>query len=434
MGLLSLILTIVISSHICVFGADLSAPIAPAPVTSAAALAGTESALALANKYILELSGDQKALIKGSDEMPARVAFQALLETIDSLRESHSGVENKLMEGEHHSYGFSFFDKNDLTIDAIGGLLGGKSTWKKDIISNTQIAVADVGCGLGVGALRLIASMAKTYVDEDWHLAHPTVIDLYDLNPNNQPALRSLATLVNLAFPEFFRVSTAAVPYGENKYNIICSLNTLHYIPEQVWPVVMRNFQVALKKGGLLFLSTDHYLASVYLPDEVGAYTKAAQHLPSPFSLSLLPIGRRECAFNQTTHVLNFNLKLYLKEASTLKPGEFVTPEQLNLAALEEIIVEHMKRFRKRTVCIFDPRLGSKTEVPLKQIMTGISSGEFIVKNPNYAFDDALLQRAVSESLGADHLLTPVKMKCSKKVFTNKYGLPANVVLVLHKK
>ena len=81
----------------------------------------------------------------------------------------------------------------------------GKKAWKKEHIEKKEIAIADLGCGIGITPLLLVHDTVHYYIKNNWQFAHPVQFDLVDIIPGHQKALEILSKIINDAYPQFFR-------------------------------------------------------------------------------------------------------------------------------------------------------------------------------------------------------------------------------------
>ncbi|MBP9829020.1 MAG: class I SAM-dependent methyltransferase [Proteobacteria bacterium] len=141
-------------------------------------------------------------------------------------------------------------------------MLTGKSEWCKEGIECTETKMADIGCGLGVSAVNLIAQIVDIYEAEQWILGTPIQFDLFDIDPLHQPILRALAGIVNAAYPQYFHITTGVRDVtefvGVDKHDIVFSLHSMHYIPESKWPLAISNIEETMKENAILLIATDY--------------------------------------------------------------------------------------------------------------------------------------------------------------------------------
>lgn len=160
------------------------------------------------------------------------------------------------------SYGNSFLEKNAAPINHIVKQLTGRGVWCREGIENTDTHIADIGCGLGLSTASLIIQVGEIYEAEGWDLESPIRIDLYDINPENQEALRALARLVNKAYPKYFNVTATTYDITKESlftvYDVILALNVMHYIPENLWGLSVRNISDSMKNQGKLLVTVDY--------------------------------------------------------------------------------------------------------------------------------------------------------------------------------
>lgn len=160
------------------------------------------------------------------------------------------------------SYGNSFLEKNAAPINHIVKQLTGRGDWCREGIENTDTHIADIGCGLGLSTASLIIQVGEIYEAEGWDLEFPIRIDLYDINPENQDALRALARLVNNAYPKYFNVTATTYDITKESlftvYDVILALNVMHYIPENLWGLSVRNISDSMKNQGKLLVTVDY--------------------------------------------------------------------------------------------------------------------------------------------------------------------------------
>jgi hypothetical protein len=135
-------------------------------------------------------------------------AFQSLAKEVNGLicgAVTHEHVK------EGPSYGRSFTIKNKHALDFVVELLTGKvKSWPKKTICSGEadICIADVGCGIGLGAVYALSEVVKYYEAEGWTIEKPIELDLCDITPEHQGALSALTELVNMAYPQYFKLRT----------------------------------------------------------------------------------------------------------------------------------------------------------------------------------------------------------------------------------
>lgn len=154
---------------------------------------------------------------------------------------------------EGSAYGYSFIGKNQPPIKYVVDLLTAQKKWERKTIETTSIRLADVGCGLGLSAISLVAHVVETYKRDGWTLSTPIKLDLFDISPEHQPALQALANFVNTAYDKYFRVTAVQCDItqqpiaAENSYNISLLFNLMHYVPETKWRAALGNIVNAMK-------------------------------------------------------------------------------------------------------------------------------------------------------------------------------------------
>jgi SAM-dependent methyltransferase len=247
-----------------------------------------------------------------------------ILKQIERLEHSYH-VKNK------PSYGCSFTIKNEQPIQFIVHALTGRNSWKKELIEslNSPIAIADVGCGLGFSTISVVLQTLEVYEKDRWELKEPINIDLYDISSEHEEPLTALAALINMAFPKYFRIrtfvhdATEAFP-KQNHYRLAMGFNFMHYVPQTNWSLVLKNLENSMKKGGMLFLTADHYLCGLDKEDADQLESSIEEH-KSPFVMPTSLLFSKRDGKAKGTLFANPKLLAVLKEGKENTPGHKYT-------------------------------------------------------------------------------------------------------------
>lgn len=335
------------------------------------------------------------------DKKSETFTFQNAFETVTAVVRSHlpkCGVYHQHVTGGA-AYGFSFAEKNGPPMQYVAELLTGKKNWKKGTIESIPITIADVGCGVGISAVLLMSQVIETYEHEKWVLKSPIQFDLFDISPEHQPILQALVAIVNGAYPQYFKV-TAGVhdvtqPFARaNYYRIVFALNLMHYVPETRWGEALTSIEGTMQKGGMLFMTTDHYLAYVAEEEQAQAFEASIRTAPSPFFSPLVLLFNREAGQEKATRIRNLNGVPFLMEEEPYIPCAQYTDAQLDPHKFTQMLTSHAKNIGKETVSIFAEN--SKTmEIPTAEVIGLVVAGKLSVQLGNYGFDEESLERAV---------------------------------------
>jgi len=383
------------------------------------------------------------AVVGHRDSIPAiktaKEGFDYIVHQLNTSlrRKPHSNVESG------PQYGFSFVHKNKPPVAFVTDLMTGKKSWKKEDILYKAISIADIGCGLGFSAAYFISETVKAYSSEPgWNFQSPIKLDLYDITPAHQDALRPLAALVNAAYPEYFHVETfthdAKDPLAKEKYRIVFALNLLHYVPEPTWPHVVRNIEDTLEKKGMFFVTTDHYHGYTCTDQqcqrlEMAAKERAENPALSPFVSSLVSLMNPEHGEQFQTNVLNSCFNLFLKNPTMYVPGERKSAEEIDLEVVKSILRRSAKEYLKprESIGLYD---GKKlAETPIEEIIQRLKDGSLAISLANYGFDDRLLEKAIlTNSRG---MLVRLKISSwPKELLKTTDGYPSSVGLTFTKR
>jgi SAM-dependent methyltransferase len=296
------------------------------------------------------------------------------------------GIEEVAHDSEK-PYGKSFTDKNEKPIEFTAELLTGCGSWGKDAIEGTCTNIADVGCGLGLSALSLIAMVSHGYEEDGWHLDHPIQFDLYDINPTHQPALKALARIVNAAYPEYFHVTAdcgdITNSFEIDYYDVILALNVMHYIPEGSWHLALENIENAMKNSSYLLMTVD----------SVSRHVSADVRRNSvffPSCLSFFPVGST-VGDSTATVVRTDGSSDYL--AKSYIPGETYTKDDVHVEKLVRMLSvlghEHLHLVVN----------GERQIVVMNQIKEHFDKNVIQIYAGNYSFDADSLKEAVTLKL-----------------------------------
>ena len=354
--------------------------------------ADVETPLRLATTYIRYVKPGVGVRAEG--DITPLDAFNTICQVI-----GHHLPEGRVYHGhvtDGSAYGYSFTDKNQPPIEFVAGLLGSKK------YRDTHMAIADVGCGLGLSAISFISMVVAREAP-----ASPISFDLFDINPEHQDALQSLAKLANMAHPRHFRVTAgvhdAADPLPLNRYNFIFAFNFMHYVQETKWGSTLENMVGAMKKDGMLLMITDHWLSCVDHVDQKMALEESVRTVASPFFSAAVLVFDPRVGQEKGTHIKNLKLISFLKGGQEYIPGATCRYDQLDDEKFRELLSIHLAERCKRTVVLF---LGTadREEIPAERVIELIANGTLVVQIGSYTFDDILLERAVRQFIPEDRL------------------------------
>ena len=348
--------------------------------------------------YIKTISPGSK--IRNIPSTPQNI-FYNISETIKRGGVSINGVAH-----QNISFGRSFFEKNQAPVNSIARLLTGKSEWCRSGIECVETKMADIGCGLGVSAVNLIAQVVDIYEAEKWILDTPIQFDLFDIDPDHQPILRALARIVNAAYPQYFRITTGVRDVtefvGVDKHDIVFSLHSMHYIPESKWPLAVSNIEETMKENAILLITTD--------------YAKKSDELFFTLGVSLdelVIITNKRCDF--------------LNADTAYEPGKICDSTMIDPNRFRETIESEGVTVYRNTPGRLTPE-----SIRLNEIMERLKRTRTLVLW-QYCFNERSLPTAIMQSIPADRLeITPAGW--TSELLKNLDGSPASAGIQLAKK
>ncbi len=393
----------------------------------------------LAQTYLQYISPETKI----EDGITMQDAFRVISDAVCSHK---SGVifHQHVIDGP--TYGNSFHGKNTAPIQfAVELLTGQKKGWTKKSIESKSLAIADVGCGLGLSAVFLLSQVIEIYKREKWDFSSssPIRLDLRDISPEHQPALQALVAIVNAAYGQYFHLTAGACDITaqpiaeENTYNLIFAFNIMHFIPEKKWETALAYIIFIMKKSGMLFVTTDAFHSVVDLSDfdyQKDTLENSAKELVAPFFSSIVYLRKANSLHLKRTRSCmsrNFSCIRFLQEGVEYKPGTEYTHEQLDLKCIEFLLENLIARRPKKTISVYLGEDDPVQELPISAIIDHIQTGKLIVEPECYTFDKALLERAVLDA--SKRALKKLELEWGGKLRLGKNGLPETVGLTFMK-
>lgn len=290
-------------------------------------------------------------------------------------------------------YGYSFIDKNLAATQLVSAVLKGEKHLSPDHIKENSVVIADLGSGLGVSAFLMMFDVIQGYQAKRWVLKAPLQLDLCDLIPKNVEALHRLGTMITRAYPQYVKVRSCLHDLTKDRleasrYQIILSLNVLHYIPKETWPVVLDNMHQSLMERGLLLITTDHASRTFVGPAPL-----------QPFHHACFVIFDKDAGVSTGTQIKNIeNVSLFL-ECKDVTIGNTVPKDHIDYVKLRRLLFQHQRQLDKTSSRIFRKVSGKieAREVSLEHLIRFIEKGSFQVYSGNYVFDDERLAACVCE-------------------------------------
>ncbi len=328
------------------------------------------------------------------------------------------------------SYGCSFTAKNEPPIQFIVHAITGKKSWKKELIEslNSPIAIADVGCGLGFSTVSVVLHTLEVYEKDSWELKAPINIDLYDISSEHEEPLTALAALINMAFPRYFKIRTfvhdATQSFPEqNYYRLAMGFNFMHYVPQTNWALALQNLENSMKKGGMLFLTADHYLCGLDKED-ADQLESSIEEYDSPFVMPTSLLFNKRAGKAKGTQLANPKLLAVLKEGKENTPGHqysFNDIHRENFLRLSKAML-----LKKPT-----PSCPELTEEEIERFSAGLlrnlKLGELSLQLGCYRFNEELFESALGAYLGEESRLAKKELDWSKHLPKNSDGSPSSV-------
>lgn len=339
----------------------------------------------------------------GISELPSTPTnmFYNISEVIKRGGVSINGVAH-----QNISFGRSFFEKNQAPVDSIARLLTGKSEWCRIGIECTETKMADIGCGLGVSAVNLIAQVVDIYEAEKWILDTPIQFNLFDIDPLHQPILRALAGIVNAAYPQYFHITTGVRDVTEfvglDRHDIVFSLHSMHCIPESKWSRALSNIAETMKENAILLVVTD--------------YTKQSDELFFTQGVSL-------------DDLLIFTNKLcdFLNADTAYEPGKICDSSMIYSNRFRETIESEGVTIYRNT-----PGRATLASISLNEIMEKLKKTRTLVLWP-YCFNERSLPTAIMQSISTGELEI-VSAEWTSQLYINPDGSSSSAGIQLVKK
>lgn len=380
--------------------------------------------------------------------------FDAKLDQIPEINDAEYGI--KVIKatltqigaiGHQHvktgcGFGYSFNNKNEAPINAVVKLMTGQSNWKKETIEGiSDFSIADIGCGMGLSAVTLVSRIAEFYKANNWNLRSPIKLDLFDISPEHQGPLTAFAKLVNMAYPQYFRVRTyvhdAVAPFPEqNTYRIVLALNLMHYVPQDHWGMVLKNMEGSMQQYGMLFLTTDHYLSILDIAPAIPLMKQAAQSSNTPFCQTTVLLFDPQLGQDKGMNLFNVNFIDVIKRDEPNKskaiPGGRYQYDEIDLESLSQIAELHMQLCSRKAIPLYLNGKDGIQAVKLEKIIKLLKSGQIALQLSNYGFDDGLLTKAIAESHPSSKL-KKLQLGWVNSLLNTDLGLPSTVGITLMK-
>ena len=221
------------------------------------AISESEQATKTTKSFFLGISCEFRDTVKTHRE-----GFEKICQFIYSKSFKISHPESLDENGVYYS------QKNEPTIQYYAKLLTGRSKnkkWSRSVIEETPIRIAEIGAGLGLSALSLVAHVAKVYEQEKWTLKRRIQLDLYDYNPIVFLALNSIKELVNAAFGQYFEVSYNFINITnkdaitrKSYYNSVLCFNVINNITDKNQQAkAMKNIHLMMGRNALMLVVAD---------------------------------------------------------------------------------------------------------------------------------------------------------------------------------
>ncbi|MCX7343747.1 MAG: class I SAM-dependent methyltransferase [Proteobacteria bacterium] len=328
------------------------------------------------------------------------------------------------------SYGCSFTAKNEPPIQFIVHAITGKKSWKKEMLESldSSITIADVGCGLGFSTISVVLQTLEIYEKDSWELKAPIHIDLYDISPEHKEPLIALAALINMALPKYFKIKTfvhdAVQPFPEqNYYRLAMGFNFMHYVPQTNWALVLQNLENSMKKGGMLFLTADHYLCGLD-KDDADHLESSIENYGSPFIIPTCLLFSKKGGKANGTQLTNLDLKAVLKEDKENTPGHQYSFNDIH----RENFLELSKAMLQKKPTPSSSELTAKEiEMFSAGILRNLRLGELAIQLGCYRFNEELFESALGAYLGEESRLAKKELDWSKHLPKNSDGSPSSV-------
>ena len=158
----------------------------------------------------------------------------------------------------------SYSQKNEPAIQYYAKLLTGRSKnekWSRRVIEKTPIRIAEIGSGLGLSALSLVAHAVNVFEQENWTLEHPIELVLYDNNVKLNKPLEGIKQLVNRAFCQYFKINNCFIDITkstmlkeQNYYNAVLCFNVINNLNPLNYVDTMQNIHRMMHKNALMFI------------------------------------------------------------------------------------------------------------------------------------------------------------------------------------
>ncbi len=339
-------------------------------------------------------------------------------------------VEHSNYIKENISYGCSFTSKNESPMQSIVDALTDKRL----------VTIADVGCGLAFSTIDLILKtieLCKTGTC----VIH---IDLYDISQEHEEPLTALATLINMAFPRYFKVRTfvhdAAQAFPEQDcYQFVLGLNFMHYVPQAKWRLVLQNLENSMKKDSMLFLTVDHYLSGLSNKGDVDTLEAAVQMAPFPFIIPSVHLLKKASGKEVGTQITNLKLsQITNEESDEAKEDGDQHPQKMSAATpgkrydFKEIHINNFKALlevmlRKKSKPSDRNLPEAQIQMIVKAMLRELPLGNLWIQLGCYRFNEELFERALEISLGKGSRLTKQELDWSKHLPINIDGSPSSV-------
>ena len=376
--------------------------------------------------------------------------FGAKLDAIPEISDAEYGIQViaitlKQIDAIEHKhvkdgcgFGYSFNNKNDAPINAVVELMTGKKNWKKETIEGlSDFSIADAGCGVGLSAVTLVSTIAEFYKTNKWTLKAPIKLDLFDISAEHQVPLFAFAKLVNMAYPQYFRVRTyvhdVAKPLPEqNTYRIVLALNVMHYMPQDHWGAALKNIEDSMQQSGMLFLTVDHYCAITANKITVEPSLQSARLTTSPFCMPTVLLFDPQLGQDKGTNLSNTSFINIVNAKSKAIPGGRYKFDEIDVEELRKVITHHMELYGKTTSAIYLQGKSCRQELKMDKILRLLSQGQLALQLSNYGFDDDLLEKAIAESYPSGKL-KKLKLGWVRDLLKTSLDLPSTVGITLMK-
>ena len=349
---------------------------------------GTETPLELYLRYI-HFVPDALEL----DEDTHIDTFAAALDAI--VENGRAAFHNHHVKG--HGYGNSFegdeWGRNGPSVAEIANVLTHPESLSRRPKAGekpTPIAVADIGCGIGLTAAAVFQKLAKTYGANGTTLRAPIAFDLIDRLPENSAATKALAGIVNRAFPQYFHVNATTSNITEGiasarTYQFAYSLNVFHFIDVAKWGVAFKHIAAKMDPASSLLMTVDLLDSSSYTahrPVSPGG-------LPDRFVIPQITVWDTALGRNEGDAIADFD-NIGLSSTAQL-PGKDWSPSEIDFDRLRRIV-------RRRHDGSLHLRLGSFRTFEFEEFERAVRGGQLAISSGAYAFDASQFQRALKIS------------------------------------